>query len=804
MNSATISLLDSMSLREQVGQLNQHMYGWEAVRRNGAGKLVASDALKREIDRWGGLGLLYGLFRADPWSGKTWENGIRPEERLEAAQLVQETVRSRGNHGIGVLLCEEAPHGHQALGGTVLPVNLALGGTWDPDMVAEAERQVAAELFHSGVHMALVSGLDIARDPRWGRCEECFGEDPYLASRMCTAIVEGMQGENRCLVGNGGVGVVLKHLAAQGEALGGRNGQSSIIGDHDLREIHLPMVRAAITSQVLGFMAAYNDIDGIPCCANPWLLKEYLRAQNGFDGIVMADGLAVDRLTALTGSTRMAGRKALLSGVDVSLWDNGFTQLDGFGDDETVCAAVRSAAERVLALKQRFGLLPHVFEACDAADDPPKAVATVTMPSYEGWEQAHRNGRRLSAELAQECLTVLQGVEGGAEDEKGTALDRVRAIVGNADAGIIVVAGTLADDTGCFLGDYTAPQRERVPSVHAELSAALGEARVRLAGTADDLNTVDWQKVALVVHVVGDTSERSYDSEFADNGAAVSPQSMAASCGEGVDMADISLPWGQSAMVAAVAAHARRAGVPVVTVAVCGRAHAMPEVFASSDVVLWSGYGGPFGACAIVRALTRNVPVPGCLNVTLPAAPDVVPLHYNDRHDAAQVYKDAPHPVCRHFGTGEGSLRNVRFELRGAYLDETAWEVVLQCAACVRTGVPRGGVCGAFNVFAHVQDGMYVPREASLVYSRHLSLNGSRNVEWEARIPVKGILPDVVSAVHSNDDAASETAGILESAENESQIILRFWAGECYAMERAATLVQTVMVHGVRSVRRRP
>lgn len=131
-HAAVDRLIDSMSFTQKVGQLNQRLLGWKSVERNAAGRLVASDELKQEIDRWGGLGTLYGLLRADPWSGQHWGNGIRPEERTEAIAVVQQTVLERGAHGIGVLLSEEAPHGHQALGGTVLPTNLGLGATFDP------------------------------------------------------------------------------------------------------------------------------------------------------------------------------------------------------------------------------------------------------------------------------------------------------------------------------------------------------------------------------------------------------------------------------------------------------------------------------------------------------------------------------------------------------------------------------------------------------------------------------------------------------------------------------------------------
>ena len=439
--AAVDRLIDSMSFTQKVGQLNQRLLGWKSVERNAAGRLVASDELKQEIDRWGGLGTLYGLLRADPWSGQHWGNGIRPEERTEAIAVVQQTVLERGAHGIGVLLSEEAPHGHQALGGTVLPTNLGLGATFDPQGVQEAEAAVAAELAASGIHIALVSGLDIARDPRWGRCEECFGEDPLMAARMCEAIVTGMQGEHRSKVGHGGVAVVLKHLAAQGEAVGGRNGQSALLGPHDLHEIHLPPVAAGVRAGALGFMAAYNDIDSVPCCANPWLLKDYLRDQLGFDGIVMADGLAVDRLEDMAGSIPAAGRAALLAGVDVSLWDEGFTRLEEYADDEQVVAAVDTALRRVLELKAMFGLLPE-----DGAD-----TAAIAMPSADAIAQATADGREQAKRMAREAITLIN------DGQSAATLDDIRSVIADAQAGPVIVAGPFADDFGCFLGDYTAP-----------------------------------------------------------------------------------------------------------------------------------------------------------------------------------------------------------------------------------------------------------------------------------------------------------------------------------------------------------
>lgn len=738
-HAAVDRLIDSMSFTQKVGQLNQRLFGWKSVERNAAGRLVASDELKQEIDRWGGLGALYGLLRADPWSGQHWGNGIRPEERPEAVAVVQQTVLERGAHGIGVLLSEEAPHGHQALGGAVLPTNLGLGATFDSQGVQEAEAAVAAELAASGIHIALVSGLDIARDPRWGRCEECFGEDPLMASRMCEAIVTGMQGEHRSKVGRGGVAVVLKHLAAQGEAVGGRNGQSAVLGPHDLHEIHLPPVAAGVRAGALGFMAAYNDIDSVPCCANPWLLEDYLRDQLGFDGIVMADGLAVDRLEDMAGSIPAAGRAALLAGVDVSLWDEGFARLEEYVDDEQVAAAVDTALRRVLELKAMFGLLPE-----DGAD-----TAAIAMPDADAIAQATADGREQAKRMAREAITLIN------DGRSAVTLDSIRGMLTDAQAGPVIVAGPFADDFGCFLGDYTAPlPADEQSSIYRQLVARLGKDRVCLAAKPSDVSADRWASAAAVVFVCGSTSERSYDSEFDDNGAAKAVAEYGATCGEGVDLSDIRLPWHQDEMLDEVVALTT---APVVSVVVCGRAHVLTHVIGQSAVTIWVGYAGQYGPQAVADVLIDGAGLPGRLPVTLPAHPAAIPVRYNDRQSAAHVYKDAAEPVLREFGYGAGSLAGVTFSGMHADAESRANEVLVQVTAHAGDHKTAGSV----NLFAHVSGGRRIPRLAVLVDSVALTLEAGESHAVSFSVPFERLMDEAddnvrvtfaLTAALNNDD----------------------------------------------------
>lgn len=726
------ALLGRMSITEKVGQVNQRLLGWKCLRRTSRGFSLTDEA-KQEIDRWGGLGALYGLFRADAWSGQHWSNGIRPEERAEAAAVMQEAVRTRGA-GIGVLLSEEAPHGHQALGSTLLPVNLAVAATWDVDTLREAARGVGEELRASGVHLALVSALDVLRDPRWGRSEECFGEDPHLAAAMTRAVVEGMQGERRSRIGNSGVAVVLKHLAAQGEAIGGRNGQSAVLGARDLAEIHMPPVEAGLQADVLGFMAAYNDIDGVPCCANNELLTAYLRSERNFDGLVMADGLAIDRLEAMTGSMAQAARAALLAGVDLSLWDESYTLLGDLAQsDPQVHSALDVACARVLTMKERFGLLPGsarrptADEGSSAADEVEGSAARADLggatPSFA---DAQARAQSASRRLAQESLVLLTNAPRPAEPEAVATLpldpDALRELT---------VVGPFAHDVPALLGDYVPPLPEdSVRSIATSLQSALPGTRVN---APEELHASDLAQTDAVVAVVGGTSHRSYEDTFAANGA-IQGRSGAATCGEGVDLADLTLPE-QEAMISAIRERIPT-HVPIVVVVVAGRPHVLTGVVQLADAVLWAGYPGPYGPDAVAATLLgRSVPT-GRLPMTLPRHSGVVPVRYNDRHRADGVYHDAQEPVLFPFGHGLTYHPVDVTELQVQVGTEKAHAHIAlsnRTDADIRATVP---------VFATRQGGHVVPRLSELVGFEHVTLTAGGDMDLMMPLSLERLFAD--------------------------------------------------------------
>ncbi|MGW0787478.1 glycoside hydrolase family 3 N-terminal domain-containing protein [Streptomyces sp. NPDC002911] len=624
-------LLSRMTLTEKVGQVNQRMYGWHVYERTPSGHRL-TDAFRAQVAAYDGMGALYGLQRADPWSGVTAETGIGAADGARVSDAVQRHVVENTRLGIPVLLVEEMPHGIQALDGTVLPVNLAVGATWDPELYEEAAALAAAQLRARGGHVALVSALDLVRDPRWGRAEECFGEDPYLAARFTEALVRGVQGPAGERIGPDRAAVVLKHFAGQGATVGGRNSAATELGARELHEIHLVAALAGVRAGAAGLMAAYNEFDGVPCAASHHLLTGILREQWGFGGLVMADGLAIDRLTRMAGDPVAAGAMALRAGTDLSLWDDCYPRLaEAVRRGLVEEATLDTAAGRVLALKFRLGLFERPY--------------AVGSPSVDGPEPARLE--RLSERVARASVTLLEH-------------DGVTLPLAGRRIGSVAVIGPNADSVPQQIGDYTAPQRPGTGgSVLAGIRAAApvgtdvtyARGCGLIGGNRSDLP----EAVALAsfadvaVLVLGGSSARASGTRFDANGAAVvatgNPVEM--TCGEGVDLAELSLPEAQSALLDAVAA----TGTPVVVVLVQGRPHALPDL-SGTAAVLSAWYPGPWGGRAVADVLFGAAGPQGRLPVSVPRSAAQLPVFYNGKDHGYRGYVDQPATPRHPFGHG--------------------------------------------------------------------------------------------------------------------------------------------------------
>lgn len=718
------SLVDGLSVREKVGQLNQRLKGWTALDLVG-GDLRVTDTLRREVDRWGGLGALYGLQRADPWSGRHWGNGIPPQRSLEATMLVQEYVTSQGSSGLPVMFVEEAPHGLQALGGSTLPVNLAQGASFDEELVAQVAAATAAQVRSRGVHVALLSGLDMLRDPRWGRAEECFSEDPLLSSRLLAATVGAMQqpsGTGEALrgpIGHDGVAVVVKHLAAQGAGIGGRNGSGAPVGPRELNELHLPAAHAAAMAGVAGYMAAYNDIDGVPCCGSRDLLTGVLREQWGWEGLVMADGTAIDRLRDVTPDLASAAALALRSGVDLSLWDEAYTHLEAALERSLVTEAdLDTAVRRVLGVKQRLGLLE--------ADERPRSQSP----------QRDRDVIRLGTRLARESVVLLHAADGVLPVRAGAR---------------VAVVGPSSDRLDSQLGDYTPPRPDPDPdaatvvgALRRELGAGLVDhvtgscLAAPVPGGIEGVEQAAGRADVCVV-VLGGSSRRLYEGEFEANGAAAGRDAEMTS-GEGVDLADVELGEHQLD----VARAARRTGTPVVGVLLTGRPHAVAAFSELCDALLFSAFPGPAGGDAIAAVLTGREIASGLMPVSLPGRSGTFPVAHDERRETSRGYADADPGGRVLLGAGVRPP-GIQVVLSGGPAETTittaqlaAGETVPVCVRVSNTGTRECRV--AVPLYGRVHRWGVRPRVRRLVdfASVHVAAGESRVVELSLGIEALG------------------------------------------------------------------
>lgn len=620
-------LLSLLSLREKVGQLNQTLYGFQSYERE-EGKAVLTESFREACRHWGGLGVFYGLYRSDPWTQKDYDSGLNRREMVELYNEAQRIVIEQSRFSIPVLFSQESPHGPVSLDGYLLPVNLAAGASFNPDLFREACSIAGRELNDCGVHLSLVSMLDVLRDARWGRCEECFSEDPFLSAEMAKAAVIGYR--------EGGTAVVGKHFAAQGEGTGGINASSARIGERELREIHVPPMKAIADAGVAGVMAAYNEIDGVFCHQNPWLLKTLLRDELGFDGIVMADGIAIDNLNSVTGDPVESAAAALRSGVDVSLWDQAFTKL------EEACRRypelidrINEACLRVLSLKFSSGLFDQPFLAVEEAP-------VYTVSEYPA-----------SLELAKESIVLLKN------DKKLLPLDpdKIQRLA---------VIGPHVRDVYTLCGDYTpylkAEQCRSIADGMAEYTEVFveeGSGITSRNGQALEQAVHLAREADAVVLTLGGSSSRFGESSFAANGA-LSGTLGDVDCGEGVDVADVSLTQAQLELFEVVRAVTSSRAIPLVTVIVGGRPYAIPSVAEQTDALLYSFYPGPMGGKALADIVFGTSPA-GRLPVSLPRSNTQIPLYYNVKASYKQRYADLDATPL--YGFGEG-LTYTDFELK--------------------------------------------------------------------------------------------------------------------------------------------
>ncbi|MEK4508508.1 glycoside hydrolase family 3 N-terminal domain-containing protein [Paenibacillus sp. FSL K6-2524] len=627
-------LLSLMTLEEKIGQLIQP-FGWQTYE-NKDGKIELTKEFKEQVKN-GGIGSLYGVLRADPWTGVTIETGLSPEEGAEAVNEIQRYAIEHSRLGIPILIGEECSHGHMAIGATVFPVPLSLGSTWNVDLYREMCRAVARETRSQGGAATYSPVLDVVRDPRWGRTEECFGEDAYLISELAVASVEGLQGES--LDQEDSVVATLKHFVGYGSSEGGRNAGPVHMGKRELLEVDMLPFKKAVEAGAVSIMPAYNEIDGMPCTTNRELLQDILRTEWGFDGMVITDCGAIDMLA--TGHDTAEGGldaavQAISAGIDMEMSGEMFGKylLEAVRQEKLDTSIVDTAVRRVLNLKFKLGLFDSPYA------DPKNAAKVIGSEEHTA----------LARKIAGEGIVLLKN--------EGKILPLSKA------SGKIAVIGPNADVGYNQLGDYTSPQpSSKVTTVLGGIRSKFAEepGRVLYAPGCrikdDSKEGFDYaltcaKDADTVVMVVGGSSARDFGEGSIDlkTGASkVTDHSWSdMDCGEGIDRMSLKLSGVQLELIQEI----YKLGKPLVVVYINGRPIAEPWIEDHAHAILEAWYPGQEGGHAIADILFGDVNPSGKLTISIPKHVGQLPVYYNGKRSRGKRYLEDDSQPRYPFGYG--------------------------------------------------------------------------------------------------------------------------------------------------------
>ncbi len=670
-------LIGRMTLEEKVNQLTQ-LPAWTAYQKTEFG--IEITELFQVLLSGNGLGSLYGVIRADPWTAVTLETGLNPREAAETVNALQRLAIEGSRLGIPLLIGVDGSHGAQALYATVFPTQIGLASTWNTALVRSVGAAIATETRAMGGNATYSPVLDVARDPRWGRTEETFGEDPYLVSSLGVAVVQGLQGER--LAQPTSVVATLKHFAAHGQPQGGHNSAPNNAGERELREVWLEPFAAALKAGAASVMTAYNEVDGVPCSANRWLLSSLLREEYGFRGFVISDMGSIAMLHQghrVAPDLARAAKLALEAGLDMEM--NG--SLSGGAFDQTLLESVQTgsvqsgsaqsdptqagsvseslvdlAVARILRVKFELGLFEQPYV------DPERAERLVACLEH----------RDLALEAAREGIVLLKN--------EGSVLPLSKSL------GRVAVIGPNADSIYNQLGDYTAPQRrEDVVTVLDGLRAMLGsDAEVQYArgcGVRDPSTAGFTEAISLArasdvaILVLGGSSARDFGDEAHDTltGAAVmrAGNSGDMESGEGFDRADLGLLGVQLELLKQI--HAT--GTPVVLVLINGRPLALEWASEHVPAILEAWYPGSQGGTAIGEVLFGDINPAGRLPISFPRSVGQLPIFYNHKPSVAgKRYVEMDGRALYPFGHGLSytsfAYANLRLEPAAIRADQAA------------------------------------------------------------------------------------------------------------------------------------
>ncbi|MDR3494196.1 MAG: glycoside hydrolase family 3 N-terminal domain-containing protein [Ancalomicrobiaceae bacterium] len=561
---------------------------------------------------------------------------VDPEAGVRALNALQKFIVEETRLGVPVMSHEECLTGLMVKGATLFPSALAFGATWDPELIEEVGRIIGLEARSVGCHQGLAPVLDVARDARWGRTEETFGEDPYLVGVLASRYVEGLQGKNRDFL------ATLKHYAGHSFSEGGRNHAPVNLGWRELNDTFLlPFEMAVKLTKAGSVMPAYHDIDGEPCHASYHLLTEVLRRDWGFDGLIVADYIGVSLLYqhhGIAADRAAAGAISFNAGLDIELpgEDCALHLKTAIARGEITVETIDAIVTRILDWKMRLGIFEKPY-----ADE-----GAISLQTPEALTLARK--------VAEESVVILSN-DGTLPLKPGEK---------------VAIIGPTADDPLALLGDYAFPVHliiadlndttQNVVTPLAAFRSSLGDDNVHYARGCHILE----QRRSGNPVFPGDVEDSASLQQGSDLSTRLDliPAAVAAAnasdvaivfvgdlsgifntgtVGEGSDAATLDLPGVQQQLLDAVVA----TGKPVVVVQTSGRPYNLGGLEHKLAAQVMAFFGGQQGGPAIANVLTGKVEPSGRLTLSVPRSVGAMPYFYNHK------LKSSGTPIAAHFGS---------------------------------------------------------------------------------------------------------------------------------------------------------
>jgi beta-glucosidase len=629
------------------------------------------------------------------------DNKIGARDRALIHNALQRYQLERTRLGIPDIAFGEGLHGYMAYGSTSFPQALGLASTWDPALVKQVFTAVGDEMGSSGGTQAFSPVLDLARDPRWGRTEETYGEDPYLGSRMGVAAIEGLQGDT-FLIDRHHVMATAKHFTAHGQPESGTNTAPANFSERELRSSYMFSFEAAIREGRAGsVMASYNEIDGIPSHINHWLLETVLREQWGFPGYVTSDGNGLQMLYQTHGvaaDAAEAARKALAAGVDFDLSDGSVyrTLAQQVTDGKVAISDVDRAAGRVLTAKFRLGLFENPY----------------VDPDYAGKTTNSAEHQKLAEKAAEEAIVLLKNDNavlpldpkkvrtiavigpnaadvhlGGYSRDPGrgvSVLDGIRARAGSAAKVLYAEGCKITTGKQGWAGWY-------------ENNSKLADPKEQQASIRAAAETAKNADIAIVV--VGETEATNREAWSEDHLG---------------DRDSLDLLGAQDQLIQTIV----ETGVPTVVVLINGRPLSINYAAAHVPAIVESWYPGQEGGTALARILFGDVNPGGKLPITFPRSVGQLPDFYNHKPSRNRSYIFSSREPLFPFGHG---LSYTSFKLENLRVEPA--EIAPNASAKVTVDVTNTGTREGEEV-----PQLYIHQRVSSVTRPVLELRGFQRV----------------------------------------------------------------------------